>query len=116
MLNGLSDVGFNAIKLPLFPISDDIKGELELSNIGGSTEPWTRNQCNDISKTIVDVLKNHTLSRPDQDNTSYFDDKYHYFKVYWAPMFDARQYQSKMTEFEYATWILDFIFDTKQVN
>lgn len=31
-------------------------------------------------------------------------------------MFDARQYQSKMTEFEYATWILDFIFDTKQVH
>jgi hypothetical protein len=115
MLNGLSDVGFNAIKLPLFPVSDDIKGVLEVSSIGGNTEEWSRDQCNQISSTIIDVMRNHTLSRPNQDNESFFDDKYHYFKVYWAPMYDARQYQSKMSEFEYASWILEFILDNTKI-
>ena len=92
MLNGLSDVGFNAIKLPLWPYSDQIKGRVLTASIGGQTERWDRDRCDKISKTILQVLRNHTLSQPNEDDTSYFDDKYHYFKVYWAPAFDAREF------------------------
>jgi hypothetical protein len=92
VLDGLSDVGFNAIKLPLFPYSDEVSGRVVTSFISGTTEKWTRNDCHDISKAILAVMGNHTLSRPNDNDVDYYDDKYWYFKIYWAPAFDGRQY------------------------
>lgn len=89
---------------------------METTSIGGAKEKWDRDQCHGISTIILDVLRNHTLSKPNEDNTSYFDDKFHYFKVYWAPAFEGRQYQQHMNEFEYASYMLDIIFDTKELE
>lgn len=58
------------------------------------------------------MLKNHTLSAPSEDNTTFFDDEYYYFSVYWSPAYDNRQYQEGLTEFEYASWALDYILNT----
>lgn len=61
--------------------------------------------------TVLSVLRNNTLSKPNEDNTSYYDDEYWYFKTYWSPAFEARQYQETLSEFEYASWMLDYIFN-----
>ena len=100
MLNGLSDVGFNAIKLPMWPYTgDEILGSVRSSQIGSSLQNFTRDECDKISMQILEVLRHHELSNPNEDDTSYYDDDYHYFKVMWGPGYESRQYQSDLTEF-----------------
>jgi len=100
VLDGLSEAGFNGIRLPMWPVNDEIKGSVTPFALSGDeTKNFTRDMCNDLSVTILEVLKTHELSQPNEDNTTYFDDDFHYFKVYWSPAYDGRQYQEGLTEF-----------------
>ena len=99
MLDGLSKAGFNSIRLPLWPRSEEVKGVVTSLDINPVKELYSRDRCNNISNLILATMKNHTLSKPSEDETSYFDDNYHYFKVYWSPAFDGLQYQESLSEF-----------------
>lgn len=112
VLDGLSEAGFNAIRLPMWPVSDEIGGRVFTQQIGASSQNFTRDECNQLSTNILSVLRNHTLAKPDEDNTTYYDDNFYYFKVYWSPAYEARQYQESMKELEYASWVLDHVFES----
>ena len=90
ILNGLSKVGFNAIRLPMWPYNDTIVGVVETGTINKVTTEYTRDQCNDMNVIIMQVIQNHTLSEPNDDNTTYFNDNYWYFKTYMSPAFAGK--------------------------
>jgi hypothetical protein len=74
----------------LWPNSTDIKGEYISQDKNGVNVTFSKDECDNLSLLILNVLRNHTYSKPDQDNTSFYDDNYWYFKVYWSPAFDGR--------------------------
>ncbi len=88
----MATAGFNGIRLPLWPYSDEVKGDFLTAESVSVLKKFTRNDCNELSVTILKVLRNHTLSKPEENNSSYFDDNYNFFKVYWSPAFEGRQY------------------------
>lgn len=90
ILNGLSKVGFNAIRLPMWPYNNTIVGVVETGTINKVTTEYTRDQCNDMNVIIMQVIQKHTLSEPNDDNTTYFNDNYWYFKTYMSPAFAGK--------------------------
>lgn len=55
LLVGLAENGFNGIRLPIWPESDLVRGQDPYNNEG----VYTRDQCDDLSKNIVKVLRDN---------------------------------------------------------
>ena len=109
VLNGLSAHGFNAIRLPMWPDDERVEGP----NPGDPKNPWrkpyTRTQCDQISKNIVHVLKNSHILEDPLVNGTYLDDAFFYFKIYYSPAYDGRQYQASTSDYDYAAWVLNYM-------
>lgn len=83
----------------MWPVNEEIQGSVEAFEVNARSKIYTRDQCNNLSTLILNTLRDHTLQAPNEDETTFFDDDYHYFKVYWSPAFDNRQYQEDLNEF-----------------
>lgn len=59
----------------------------------------------------MEVLRDSRLVDSERSQTDFYDDKYWYFKILWSPAFDGRLYQEELTDYEYAAWVMDHIFN-----
>jgi hypothetical protein len=99
VLNGLSKAGFNGVRLPMWPYSDEVRGSARAFGSSTKVIPYNNNTCNAISLRILEVLRMHKLADALGSPDDYTDDNYYYFSVHWSPAFDGRRYQEHLTEF-----------------
>ena len=92
VLNGLVAAGFNGIRLPMWPESDQVRGP-DPSN---ESQDITRSFCDDINKNWVKRIKTAV-------DASYKD-----FFIYFSPALDNRALQTDLSESKYADWVLSY--------
>ena len=42
-------------------------------------------------------------------NGTYLDDAFYYFKIYYSPAYDGKQFQGDLGDFKYAQWVVDYM-------
>jgi len=101
VLNGLAEAGFNGIRLPMWPESTKVDGP----NPTSISQRFTRDRCNELSKTIAKVVRDHSLVSAGE----YLDDAFWYFSIYYSPAFDSQIYQEDISTDNYTTWVTSYM-------
>jgi len=92
ILTAVVEAGFNGVRLPMWPASDLVSGpNPNDDDLGG----YTRTQCDDISKLIASVMREH---KEDPEGSGiYTDDAWHFLSIYYSPGFDNRYLQEDLS-------------------
>ena len=94
----------------MWPYSEKIGGKVD-TIVFDRIYDYNNDTCNNISVRIMEVLRDSRLVDSELSQTDFYDDNYWYFKILWSPAFDGRLYQEELTDYEYAAWVMDHIFN-----
>lgn len=94
----------------MWPYSEKIEGKVD-TIVFDRIYDYNNDTCNNISVRIMEVLRDSRLVDSERSQTDFYDDNYWYFKILWSPAFDGRLYQEELTDYEYAAWVMDHIFN-----
>ena len=94
ILDGLVSAGFNGVRLPMWPESDQVRG------------PDPTNESRDISREFCESLTNAWINRIRKapEGSAYGD-----FVIYMSPGLDNRTFQETLSESAYGDWVLSYI-------
>ena len=90
VLEGLVKAGFNGVRLPMWPESDEVNGP----NPYNPAINVDHSYCSELTTKIVDVIKNSKKSDP-------WDD----FYIYLSPGYDNMLFQEDLSAEDYAAWV-----------
>lgn len=79
----------------MWPESDKVAGALGMN----------RNDCEQLSKNIYKTIKSSETG----SSGNKLNDKFHYFKIYYSPGFDAKRYQEDLDADQYALWVRSYM-------
>jgi len=103
ILSSLQESGFNGVRLPMWPESDQVSGihpNLE------SDQQLTWNDCNQYAINVAQRIKDADIDR----------DIFYGFYVYFAPGYDNRLFQTELTATEYSTWVTKYFGEEYNAN
>ena len=90
VLEGLAKAGFNGVRLPMWPESDEVSGPNPNNPAVNVDHEW----CTKLTYNIFKVIEE-----------AEFGDEYYNFYTYLAPGFDNMLYQEDLTTVQYSDWI-----------
>ena len=93
ILNALVIAGFNGIRLPMWPESDQVLG------------PDPSNESRDINRSFCDQLNKDWVKKIKSAGS---DASYKDFFIYFSPALDNRALQTGLDQNRYASWVLSY--------